>query len=126
MFARKLVRPFAERISDADIANEIRAMEKLCKGSHQNIIHIYNHGRLTPSSAFYFIDMALCDFNLDEYIRCSRQAPGLCLWKREETIDAGILLIWPIMDQVLDGLTFIHSNKEVHRDLAPQNGINNI
>jgi len=98
-------------------------MEKLCKGSHKNIIHIYNHGRLTPSSAFYFIDMELCDFNLDEYIRCSRQAPGLKLWKREETVDAGMLLIWPIMDQILDGLTFIHRNNEVHRDLTPQNGM---
>jgi serine/threonine protein kinase len=97
-------------------------MEKLCKGSHQNIIIIFNHGRLRVQSAFYFIDMELCDFNLDEYLRGSKQAPGLSQWKREETTDAAILLIWPIMDQITDGLAFIHRHKEVHRDLNPQNG----
>jgi len=122
VFARKLVRPFAERINDADIANEIRAMEKLCKGRHQNIIIIFNHGRLRVQSAFYFIDMQLCDFNLDEYLRGTKHTPGLNRWKRAETTDAAILIIWPIMDQITDGLAFIHKHKEVHRDLNPQNG----
>jgi len=31
--------------------------------------------------------------------------------------------VWNIMSQIAGGLSFIHSNKEVHRDLKPQNGI---
>jgi serine/threonine protein kinase len=97
-------------------------MEKLCNGSHINIIKIFQHGRLRPESAFYFIDMELCDLNLDEYLRGAKRIPGLAEWKKETDQQHVVPLIYPIMDQITSGLSFIHSHKEVHRDLNPQNG----
>ena len=43
-------------------------MKKLCTQSHKNIICVFEHGQLN-GTAFYFIDMDLCDFTLYEYLR---------------------------------------------------------
>ena len=51
-------------ISEEDIANEVRAMDKLCKGSYLNIIEIFQHERLRDNSVFYYIDMEFYDCNL--------------------------------------------------------------
>jgi serine/threonine protein kinase len=98
-------------------------MEKLCKGAHRNVIEIFRHGRLRPDSAFYFIDMELCNINLDEYLHGAKMVSGLVDWK--QGVDEGniITLTCGIMDQIAAGLGFIHGHNEVHRDLSPQNGI---
>jgi serine/threonine protein kinase len=97
-------------------------MDTLCRGSHDNIIAIYNHGRLAPPHAFYFIDMELCDINLEEYIYCKRTGVlGLMEWDKAIADGHGVFLICGIMQQILSGLQFIHDHGEVHRDLNPQN-----
>jgi serine/threonine protein kinase len=98
-------------------------MDKLCKGSHQNLITVFEHGRI-GASAFYFIDMELCDINLEEYIEGTKTGiPGLLDW--DEVLKEGQrhFFIVAIMQQLLGALAFIHSHNEAHRDLAPQNSI---
>ena len=53
----------------SDIRKEIRAVKKLCtSNTHRNIVTVFKVGsRMNPM--FCFIDMELCDFNLDVYIR---------------------------------------------------------
>lgn len=118
-FARKVIRWFG-RVSRADIKNEIRAVQKLCRSSHPNVVQILEFGQLKRDSKFYFIDMDLCDFSLAQYIQCGVEVPGLVDWQiaRQQPQN-----IFEITGQIIEGLIFIHKNEEVHRDLSPENGI---
>ena len=99
----------------------MRAINKLCKSSHPNIIEVYQHGQLKPSTAFYFIDMELCDFNLEAYAT-GRSATPLESWEAIRSQGRVSVSVINIMLQILDGLVFVHDHNEVHRDLNPQNG----
>lgn len=121
-FARKLIRAFAGNIREADIANEARAIDKLCKSSHPNIVSVLKHGRFSPYSVTYFIDMELCDLNLEEYLQGTKlDIRGLIDWQTAAQEGQRSYLILAIMQQLLGALKFIHDHDEVHRDLAPQN-----
>jgi serine/threonine protein kinase len=79
---------------------------------------------LSPTSAIYFIDMELCTINLEEYIQGSKiGVRGLIDWQTAGKEGQRQFLIFAIMQQLLSGLAFIHDHDEVHRDMAPQNGI---
>ena len=66
IFARKLVRS-NNTFSMMDIKNEIRVVEKLCSpGTHKNIVSVLRHGQLS-NMPYYFIDMELCDLDLETY-----------------------------------------------------------
>ena len=69
VFARKLLRPFGG-VTTEDIANEARAVTKLCSpGAHENIVEVCHHGWLpSPASEYYFIDMEYCVTTLEEHI----------------------------------------------------------
>jgi serine/threonine protein kinase len=75
------------------------------------------YGKLGPDSQYYFIDMELCDKSLDQYISDFHSTPDTNALK-ESTAS-----IWKIMRDITDGVSFIHSQLEIHRDLKPQNGI---
>lgn len=78
---------------------------------------------LRPNAAFYFIDMELCDLNLEEYIRSpATEIQGLLAWGKAIVQGDAAFLIWTILQQIVSGLVFVHSCGEVHRDLSPQNG----
>src|SRR5271155_1500029 len=85
------------------IENEQRAVWKLCRDSNRHLIAVLGLGII---DSHYFIDMELCDKNLEQYI---------------QTSNVDIEGIWAIMRDVTDGVAFIHSHKEVHRDLKPRN-----
>jgi hypothetical protein len=56
------------RDSSKDIENEVRVIKKLCeRNAHLNIVEVVQFGRLIGSPC-YFIDMELCDMNLENYI----------------------------------------------------------
>lgn len=96
-------------------------MEKLCAGSHRNIIKIYGYGELRKST-YQFIDMELCDFDLKEYLQCREKPDGTRVPQDCRPTEHGAAEIWDIMRQIADGVAFIHSHQEVHRDLKPRNG----
>ena len=108
--------------SEEEIKNEVDAMEKLCRGLHPNVIEIFQHGRIYDS-AFYYIDMELCDCNLDEYIYGRKTVPSLLDWSLAVDNGEGPFLTCYIMSQIISGLKFIHAHDEVHRDFNPQNSI---
>ena len=105
------------RLDSGPVRNEVRAINKLCNGTHKNIVEVFKVGEFSDSSYLY-IDMELCAMNLEEYNRRvwavnPIQREGQGFWDAH---------IWSIMRQISDGLAFIHSNHEVHRDLKPRNG----
>jgi serine/threonine protein kinase len=102
-----------------DHVNELRAVEKLCQNAmNKHLVIVHNKGKL-PDSPFYFIDMELCEKNLNQYITNYHSQP---ISSRSENFHHNAE-IWRIMRDVTNGLTFIHSHSEVHRDLKPQNSI---
>ena len=65
--------------------------------------------------------MEKCDINLKDFVDGKHQLQGLPNWPkiiRKEMIE---YVIKDLMDHILNGLMFIHSQKEVHRDLSPPN-----
>jgi serine/threonine protein kinase len=112
-FARKLIRLDALDVSA--VRNEIRAMTKLCDGSNENIIEVIRTGDFEDLS-YAYIDMELCDLNLEEYIRSK--------WALQPVEGAPSELdIWDIMSQISSGIAFVHAKNEIHRDLKPSNGM---
>lgn len=88
-------------------------------------MEVFRHGRLRTDSAFYFIDMELCQANLEEYT-LGKEVPGLACWTAAVAAKTHVRHLVDIMLQICDGLIFIHSHNEVHRDLNPQNGMSHI
>jgi serine/threonine protein kinase len=120
VFARKIIRIFGE-LKDEHIQNEIRAVAKLCwQETHKNLVAVFDYGLLITS--YYFLDMELCDFNLQCWIDGScpetiSQEPNVDVHPNMKLRD-----IWSIMEDVTNGSTYIHDQKEIHRDLKPRNG----
>lgn len=105
---------------------EAHALDVLHSGAHENLVSILRHGWL--DSSCYFIDMELCDMNLDKFIfdnsnwnmfSCSNHPEYLSgenpptWWRTAENLK--------IMFQLASGVTFIHRRDHVHRDLKPSN-----
>ena len=67
VFARKIIRLHGD-VRKKDIKNEMRAVVSLCMphNCHKNIITVFECGCL--HSPLYYIDMELCDFNLETWI----------------------------------------------------------
>ena len=98
----------------ATIENELRAIKKLCDpGGHRNIVSVLREGTV-KDAALYYIDMELCNYNLEEFMQNHGPLSDQRLSMEQ---------VWEIMVQIASGLTFIHAQGEVHRDLKPRNGI---
>jgi serine/threonine protein kinase len=126
VFARKVLR-LGAFLSEQEIQNEIRAVNKVCLESvaHENVVAVYRHGNLVNSPAVYFFDMELGEFNLETYIPHLWEPTSL---EKVTLVDQSTLIvklesrikyIWAIMSQIPKGVAFIHQQKEVHRDLKP-------
>jgi serine/threonine protein kinase len=98
--------------------NEVRAVAKLCQGtSHINIVNTFRYGKVSMSP-YYYLDMELCDFNLGHHI---------AKWKKTSLTPFAeaaqrVTEIARIMHDVTSGLSFLHEQGEIHRDLKPRNG----
>lgn len=64
--------------------------------------------------ALYYIDMELCDSNLEQFIQ-DRSLSGTQVISMEQ--------IWIIMLHIARGVAFIHTQEEIHRDIKPRNSI---
>jgi len=105
------------------IENETRAIKKLCSGCHPNIVEVLRIGEL-KDSPYYFIDMELCDINLQDYIYRddSKTLPdAIPYFIKDASSQVKALQIWNIIQQIASGVAFIHSHHETHRDIKPQN-----
>ena len=106
----------------------MRAIKKLCKpGANHNIVFAFEWGKLS-NSPYYYIDMELCDFNLETYILRKWEPPmslkvphftNFDLLKPDQKLGQ----ILTIMKDIANGVAFIHLQQETHRDLKPRNGI---
>ena len=100
----------------------MRVINKLSGDVHPNIVQVLRIGEII-GSPYYFIDMELCDINLEQYIYSNPSAaesfPHLV---REAPSAVQASQVWNVMKQIARGLTFIHGHNEVHRDLKPHNG----
>jgi serine/threonine protein kinase len=110
-------------VSATDIDNESRAIRKLCeRGACLNIVQVLRMGQLN-NSPFFFIDMELCEMNLEDYLyRGSLGKPRVPLLVRDASSSTKSAQIWDTITQITRGVAFIHEQGEVHRDLKPQNG----
>lgn len=110
------------QIRKADIDNEVRAINKLCKSKHPNIVQVLDYGRLKADGVFYFIDMELCEVSLEKYIQ-GETINNLISWNTVHISNKVHEHAYDIMQQILNGIIYIHCLNEVHRDLSPNNGI---
>ena len=113
-------------VSEKDILNEIRAIDKVCKEPHDNIVRVLEHGRL-PNSRYYYVDMVLCSLNLAQYLNGDYNAEiastlACSIKAIDRQTNRKMRTVWYIMEQVTTGLQYIHSLDITHRDLKPQNG----
>jgi serine/threonine protein kinase len=122
VFARKLLKPFSA-LSENEILNEFRAIKKLCiPPSHENLVAVYRYGKLTES-LYYYIDMEVCDLNLEEYIYEFDFKNPSTSHEGQTLLALHTKSLMQIMRDISRGLTFIHENREVHRDIKPRNSI---
>lgn len=104
-------------------------MQKLCHvNAHRNIVAVLRTGRFLSSGApVYYLDMELCDLTLAAYIdrdwtnRDLRKKVPNFVGVEQLPLEFQLAQIRDIMKDVTSGVAFIHSHKEVHRDLKPKN-----
>lgn len=112
-------------VTKEHIQNEARAIAKLCEGTHRNIVMVYGSGPV-PRSSCYFIDMELCDVDLEAYLEWASSPPNAeqnFPWFTTEVASrAHAVETLSILADITNGLSFIHGEKEIHRDLKPHNG----
>ena len=110
-FARKLI-----SISEHTVLQrEVEASGNL--GSHKNIVAILGHGKF--SLQYHYIDMELCDFDLQHFIYTTVADDVMnspCSRHKDDKI-------WHIVEDISCGVAFIHSRDCIHRDLKPHNSI---
>jgi len=117
-----VIRVLGRDIKKDDVDNEVRALKKLCQNQHQNIVQVFDYGQLNPDSTIYYIDMELCDISLAKYLS-GGELKDVVSWATVRGEEEVPTHAYNILQQILNGLVYIHCLDEVHRDLSPQNGM---
>jgi serine/threonine protein kinase len=119
--ARKGVRPFVG-ITDVHIQNEVRSINRLCRTGHPNIVQVLEYGTLKEDAMFFFIDMDLCEASLEEHLRGGIGVGGGPTWETVCKNEAVMVeKSYIILQHIVNGLFYIHTMGEAHRDLSPHN-----
>lgn len=116
--ARKLI--FIPGANSRVIEDEIAAILKLFDSdTHPNIVTILKIGDIPP---FLFIDMELCDLNLDDYIYCRKDPSTVATYFiKDQPPPMKSQQIWNVMLHIARGVEFLHGKQMIHRDLKPLN-----
>ena len=112
-------------VTKADVDNEVRALKKLCQNQHPNIVQVFDYGQINTDGTIHFIDMELCDISLGNYL-LGQELKDVISWTTVREQEEIPTHAYNILQQILNGLLFIHCLDEVHRDLSPQNGISSL
>lgn len=96
----------------------IEKARTIAQGTPRNIVTVLKHG-VYEDSAFYYVDMELCDRSLEEFM--VEYGPAASTETRLTTND-----ICGIMAQIAQAVTFIHDQGEMHGNLKPRNGISRL
>jgi serine/threonine protein kinase len=124
-FARKIFTNLYT--SKKDWETEGKVITKICgKGTHKHIIAVLRLDVLRNSPYFY-IDMELCDLNLNGFIYSTSTSHDPSATILPQYIKNGepplkASQVWNVMRQIARGIKYIHSLDIVHRDLKPANG----
>jgi serine/threonine protein kinase len=101
----------------------VEAVALLSAKGHPNIVEVLDHGHI--SMVNYYIDMELCNLSLTELLKRKDKGEGLRDWylqwptgNREDKL----FFIGALMQELANGLYFIHKHDQVHRDIKPENG----
>jgi serine/threonine protein kinase len=103
-------------------ANEVNAVTLLCTKHHPNIVEVVDHGQLNVD--YYYIDMELCGLTLADLLKEQDKGEGLRQWFLQWPIadlDQRNFFILALMQELANGLYFIHKHDQVHRDIKPEN-----
>jgi serine/threonine protein kinase len=134
-FARKLIRTMTATKSSIDC--EASAITQIVNsGGHENIVCIFGHG-LLQTRDHYFIDMAICDLTLRDYLgdynRSLILSIGTTMHHRHpvfiakeeapELTTSQWQNVWVIMSHIASGVNFLHQHGLAHRDVKPENGM---
>lgn len=119
-----------------DIANEVEAIAFLFEDetahSQMNLVRVFGWGLLNPLEYTYFIDMELCEFDLQSQIRFVNDRREVMKAMVSTDATAGtngfqeaLLVVKHTVNTLRDiilGLGYLHGRELVHRDLKPANG----
>jgi ankyrin repeat protein/serine/threonine protein kinase len=110
-------------VTEEDIDHEAEAVTTLCTAGHANIVSVLGQDWL-ETGQHYYIDMELCDINLETYIqnRSSINLPFHNPVFVSEDSGLHVSNLWTIGSHISQGLAFIHERNFSHRDLKPANG----
>jgi Protein kinase domain len=106
------------------VEDEIKAVTLLCRNGHPNIIEVIDHGQL--SIVNHYIDMELCDISLADLLKRPKRKDGMEDWYVQwpiEKFEDRLFFILALMQELSNGLYFIHGHDQVHRDIKPENGM---
>lgn len=105
--------------------NEVRVLDKFRKnGVHENIVTVLDYGWLDENKERFFVDLEACLLNLDDYIKENvKHILGLTRYFDSQPDKKSLccLSFWGIVKDVCRGLNYMHSIRELHRDVKPRN-----
>lgn len=121
-----MIKRFGETMESRALDPELSRIDNLwIEGKHKNLIRVLRQGFL-PDRSFYYIDMCLYDYNLEEFINKTGRALEYLGWSDANECQRCRLSVAQILDlfpQIAQGVQFLHQNGIIYQNLTPRNGI---